>query len=303
MVLLQAGGLLGTSDDASQVQAEIAALEQRLDGEIVGLRGEFEATDGAASTPADEGAVVALRGELAAISSRIAEIETGLADVTQADTAALIAQNAEQLEAFRADLDALRTAQEENSGALASRLEAVETELAAPGADELVARAIAAAGLKSAIDRGGPFAPELQAYAAMAPDDAAVTALDGFAEAGVPTHSALAERFPDVARAILQAERGGTENSVIDRLWSSARSVVTVRQTGDVEGDTTEAIVARIESRLNEGQLQAALDEWETLAEAGKAASSDFAHDLRARVEADAIVAQTLSSAMQQTTN
>jgi hypothetical protein len=78
---------------------------------------------------------------------------------------------------------------------------------------------------------------------------------------------------------------------------NSAMSLVTIRPTGEVAGETPEAIVARIEARLNEGDFDAALAEWETLPQAGRDVSAEFAADLRGRAEADGILDQSLAAA------
>ena len=76
---------------------------------------------------------------------------------------------------------------------------------------------------------------------------------------------------------------------------ASARSLVKVRPVGNVEGETPEAIVARVENKLQNGDLKGAALEWETLPEAGKQPSSDFATKLKNRIEAEERVASALS--------
>lgn len=182
--------------------------------------------------------------------------------------------------------------------ALAERVAALEEEVADRSAEQRINQAFAAARLKSAIDRGGSFEPALQAFAAVAPEDPAVAALSDFAQTGVPTREQLAERFPDVARDMLSAVHAGSaSDGVIDRLMASARSVVTVRPTGTVEGDSVEAVIARMEAAIGEGDLAAAVAEWESLPGAARAASEDYAADLRARAQAETILNETLSAA------
>jgi len=74
--------------------------------------------------------------------------------------------------------------------------------------------------------------------------------------------------------------------------------VVKVRRVGDVEGETVDAIVSRIEDRLRSGDLQAAAQQWDTLPEAEKAASTDFKRKLDARVQVENLVSGTLSRAL-----
>jgi hypothetical protein len=159
-----------------------------------------------------------------------------------------------------------------------------------------LARAIAAAGLKTAIDRGGSFMSELEAFASVAPDDPAVPELRDLAARGVPSRSDLIERFPEAAnRAIAAAEPVDPDASLVDRLMSSAMSVVKVRQVGEVEGDTAEAIAARAETRLLDGDLDAALAEWSALPEDAQTAAADYGDALAARARAEKLIAASLA--------
>ncbi|MCA1442105.1 hypothetical protein I6F07_18155, partial [Ensifer sp. IC4062] len=82
-------------------------------------------------------------------------------------------------------------------------------------------------------------------------------------------------------------------------LVSSAMSGIRIRPVGSVEGDTPEAVIARIEDKLNNGDLKGASLEWDGLPEPAKSAGADFKTklDQRLRVETaiDAAVAQTMT--------
>lgn len=283
--------LLSPSDGADAGQAETVAS---LEAQIAELRDGVAALTEAAGTgePVDD---TALRDELTALGERIAAIETAATDNTSNDAAAA---NAAALDELRTALASEQEAREGLASEVASRLEAIEAEVADTSAEERAALAFAAASLKSAIDRGGAFSAELDAFANIAPDNQAAESLRPFAETGLPTRTALAEQFPDVAREMLLAINVGSQDAgVLDRLMSSALSVVTVRPTGNVEGGTPVARIARMEARINEGDLAAALTEWEALPEPAKAVSQDYAEQLRGRAEADQITDAALTSA------
>ncbi|WP_425349608.1 COG4223 family protein [Hoeflea olei] len=188
---------------------------------------------------------------------------------------------------------------------LASRLDALEqrqstlsSQVAAPARQVDLAQTIAAAGLKSAIDRGGSFMTELEAYASVAPDDPAVAELRQLAASGVPSRSKLIEDFNAAAdKAIAAAEPADPDQSLVDRLMASALSSVKVRQVGDVEGDSVQAILARTETRLVDGDIAAALAEWNTLPEASRAAASGYGEALTARARAETLVAAAMAPA------
>ncbi|MEQ8827665.1 MAG: hypothetical protein RIC82_07810, partial [Parvibaculum sp.] len=99
------------------------------------------------------------------------------------------------------------------------------------------------------------------------------------------------------SQAIAAANPADPDAGLVDRLMSSALSVVKVRPVGDVEGDTADAIVARTETRLMDGNFDAALNEWRNLPEASQQAASGFGDGLAARVQAEKLISSSLSPA------
>ena len=86
--------------------------------------------------------------------------------------------------------------------------------------------------------------------------------------------------------------------SVRRYLLSSALSVVKVRPVGNVEGDTPEAIIARIEDKLRNGDMKGAALEWNNLPDAGKAASAEFEKTLQARIKVEELVGGAASRSL-----
>ncbi|MBO6640149.1 MAG: hypothetical protein JJ920_10620 [Roseitalea sp.] len=289
----------------------LSAIET-LTTEVDGLRSAMS------SGAAGEGA------GLEAISGRLDQIETQMASMAEPGEARsneAVQALGETVAAVQTDLGALagdvgtmresvasvETTVNDELAALGARIDAnqaaladAQAQLAEGGADStVVARAIAAAGLKSAIDRGSAFMTELEAYASVAGEDETVTQLRDFAASGVPTLTQLADGFGPIANRIVATGQGLDENASLgDRLMSSARSLVQVRPVGEAEGDTPGAIAARVETRLKGGNLDGALAEWETLPDPAKAASADFMDRVRARQSVDSLVAGALSGAM-----
>ncbi|WP_117195149.1 COG4223 family protein [Rhizobium terrae] len=230
----------------------------------------------------------------ASLANRIATLEAGTRTPSQATEQAL--------GGLKSDIDRLRSAIQSSAGndtALARRLDQAEAKLNDRGPEQQVARAIAAAALKAAIDRGGPFTTELQTFASVAGDDPAVAELEKFGATGVPSRTELQRDFPRVADAMLEATAQPDPNQgIAGRLLSSAMSVVKVRRVGDVAGDTPEAIVARLEEGLRNGNLQASAREWDALPEPAKAVSRGFRQKLDARIQVENLVGGTLTRAV-----
>ncbi|MBB3948907.1 COG4223 family protein [Aureimonas jatrophae] len=164
--------------------------------------------------------------------------------------------------------------------------------------------ALSAAGLKAAIDRGQPFMGELERFASSGGEGEGQTvdALRQYAAAGVPTPAALASQWSDAETAILDAVRPPVSASDVgDQVLSGLRSLVTVRPAGSSVSPSDPgpgATVARMDAALSSGDFAGWLTQWETLPEAAKTASSDFAAKVRARVETDRLIDQTINSAI-----
>lgn len=253
--------------------AGLESLAQRIES-VEGQLGDIAAkmtamTDGTGSR-------VNMEAELAPVMERLVTLES---EISQAS------------EAF-SDIS-------NRVSALDARIGDAEAKITDSGSNISVAKAIAVAGLKSAIDRGGSFMSELEAYATVVPDSDIVVELRNYAAGGVPTINQLTDTFPAVANKIVATGQGLAEDSSIaDRLMASARSLVQIRPKGEVAGETPGAIAARIEERLKAGNLSAALTQWGTLPDAAKQVSTDFADQMRARLSVDEMVANALTGAM-----
>ncbi|WP_105432974.1 COG4223 family protein [Neorhizobium sp. T6_25] len=263
-----------TASNTAGLSSEIAALRQ----EIAALKNR----PAAAAAPD------------AALANRVAALETAPKATGGASEQALATLKAD-LDRIRATVQSAATA---DSG-LAQRLDQAEAKLNDRGPEQQVARAVAAAALKAGIDRGGPFETELQTFVTVAGDDPAVADLQKFASAGVPARAELQRDFPRIADAMLEATVQSDPNEgVASRLLSSAMSVVKVRRVGDVQGETPDAVVARIENALRNGDLQASAREWDALPEPAKAVSRDFKQKLDARIQVENLVGGTLTRAV-----
>ncbi|EJT03549.1 hypothetical protein RCCGE510_18953 [Rhizobium sp. CCGE 510] len=291
---IQYAGYLPGGSSAPQTASPQTA---ELSGEIDGLK---QTVANLAANPAsvDDGA----------LAKRVAALETAAKAPTAAapaDSANVEALN-QKIAELTGQVDQLRTTlsqsseQQTTSGAdISKRLEEAEKKLNAPREDVAVARAIAAAALKAAIDRGGPFLAELDTFAGVAPDDPTVADLRAFAETGIPSRAELVRQVPDVATAIVEAVNQPDPNeSWSDRLMSSAKSLVSVRPVGNIEGESVEAVAARLEDKVKSGDLPGASAEWNNLPAPGKQASAAFKQSLEARIRVEELVGGALSKAV-----
>ncbi len=181
---------------------------------------------------------------------------------------------------------------------LTAKVAALEATPAANGSGA-VALAIAASGLKAAIDRGGPFMAELETYATVAPASPDVETLRALAASDVPSRQDLINGFSDVADAMLSATRvPDPDAGILDRLADSAKNLVKARPVGDIAGDSPEALVARMEVALGRGELDAMLAEAAKLPDAAKSAGAAYLDQVKARRDTDGLVTKALSLAL-----
>ncbi|MEM0899973.1 MAG: mitofilin family membrane protein [Pseudomonadota bacterium] len=312
-------GLEQIQETVAALNSQVTLLESAISSGDAGENAGLEAITGRLETI--EGNVETLSGEIENVATNVAEAAGSAASSDEAALSAAIApllsDTTSGLSTLQSDFDglsgtvegltgqiaAVQTAQEETANTmneLSSRIDAAEETLSEnAGGSAAIARAVAATSLKTAVDRGAPFMNELETFASIGGGEDTIASLREYAAGGVPTLAALTERAGGVANAIVAIGEGLDENaSIADRLMSSARSLVSVRRTGEVEGDTPEAIAARIEADLKNGDLQAALNEWETLPGSAKNVSADFADAMRARLNADTLVQTILNNAM-----
>lgn len=235
-------------------------------------------------------------GDTSALEQRIATLEGAKGEAPQVDGLS------EKIAALESTLQSERSAQASATAELTRRLADAEAKINEPRDDIEVARAIASAALKAAIDRGGPFLTELDTLSKVTPDDPAIASLQSFAATGVPSRSELMQKFPDVANAMLSAINQPDPNQgIMERLTESAFSLVKVRPVGNIEGETSEAKIARMENKLRNGDLQGAALEWNGLPDAAKTASADYKKSLDARIEVENLVGGTLNRAITST--
>ncbi|MCM2402350.1 hypothetical protein NBH20_14365 [Rhizobium sp. S153] len=285
---MQYAGFLPAASPATSSGSDTSALSS----EVEALRSQIATLSAAGPVTTDP----ALANRLAALEASVASRPEATVDPAAVEELRLkLAQNEEALAT-------LRNAVAGNSQALSDserRLAEAEKKIEEPRTDVQMARAIAVTALKSAIDRGGPYLAELDALASIAPDDPAVEGLRPHAATGVQSRADLIRRFSQTADAALAAIHQPDPNEGIgQRLLSSALSVVKVRPVGNVEGSTPEAIIARMEDKLQNGDLKGASLEWDTLPDAAKAASSGFNDLLKTRIDVEALIGAAMAAAV-----
>ncbi|KAA0573976.1 hypothetical protein FZ983_28990 [Azospirillum sp. B21] len=253
-----------------------------------------------AAAPGNNGNGDAAAG-LAALTERIDALEkrpaaaapdTGVADAQKAlaDRLAALEQkvsasagNAQAAQELRGEVDSLKQQVTSVNQAVTQRQDA------ATAAQALV---LAAGQLRASLSGGQPFQQDLQAVRALNIADAGVTqpldAVAPYAAKGIPTRAQLTDRFEPLAGEIVRADIRGEGNSWIDSAVGKLSTLVTVRREGGgVVGTTSDAVVARAEAALNEGNLAKAVEELSTLQGPAAQTAAPWLTDAKARLAAD----------------
>ena len=175
---------------------------------------------------------------------------------------------------------------------LSGRLDGLAQQVAAPGEQEnRVARVLALAGLKSAVDSGRAFPDALALYRDLTGDSQSADLLQPFADSGIGDLAALRTSFNDVSEALLKAAAPEPEGGLLSRYAANARGLIKLPASqGDAQGESVEAIIARIATALKGADLAAVEAEWQNLPEAVRIAGADWIAMVAARRKADTLM-------------
>jgi hypothetical protein len=298
----------GFADQIADLRGQLTALKNAGDGglgmKIDGLSKALDQVKADVAALQNADADGGDKAALSALSDKVGEIEKTVAALGQNGNAAPV--DLGPLNEKLAALDALvksagdaATAQEGRLTALEQSVSQLSAKVEAQASQPKIALAIAASALKAALDRGAPFAAELDTFAAIVPDAPQLAALRAYAEKGVPTRTEIATQMDGTANAMVAAgEPVDADAGFFQRLLSSAESLVKVRPIGAVEGKGVPETVARMEVAVNQGDYAKALAEYDALPEAVKAAGADFAGKLKARLDVEAQIDALISGAM-----
>lgn len=225
-------------------QSELAALNQRI--------GALETAEPAApmaaaeATPVDLGPIEA---QLAGLSQRV----DSLANVPAEDNGAAALQT--ELAALGARLDELAA----RVGTTESGLRTIDTTLTETTAmlagqpndiGAVLQLPLILSGFETAFATGRPYATELGALRAAAPDATVPTVIANNAETGLPRPDVIASRFDAVLPAMLAGKPANRDAQWQDGAMDWFRSAIALRPTGEMEGDNPEAIMSRLEGAV-----------------------------------------------------
>jgi hypothetical protein len=275
---------IATTQEASEAAKSATT---RLDRELSQIRTEqargaqkIEAAK--ADTDRLSAAVEAVREETGKLSSTFGElrgsVESQLKSVAKpADVSAAVAPVAGKLVELEKNVQSV-----------------VKSEDARKQNAERIVLSLELSNLKRALDRGQGqgYAAELAEVQKVSGGQLDLAPLERFKDTGVATLTELKAGFRPVMNAVIDADLEPADGSVIDRLLSGAKSVVRVRRINHEADDTSaEAVVARIETALNDGRLGDVLTLAKTLPQRAQAPLDDWLIKVTARDSVDRAIA------------
>jgi hypothetical protein len=298
---LPAGADTRALDDAAArlAKLEVAAATSRPDATDPALANRIAAIEGQVKALGESVSMLGRRTDEAVITARDARqrAETSTAGPTGAQ-AGLPGIERQELETL-----ANRVAAVERSE------KAVEAELAkrpADAGDRSLRLVVAASALKTAVERGDPFAAELAAVKAFAADGKSfdpknLAALEPLAASGLPSATALSRELSGLAPSLLPAtDAPSRDGGFLEKLQAGAEklNLIRIRPIGEVAGNDPAAIVARIEAKASQADIAGALAELAKLPPAVRAPADGWskkaemrlaALDASRRISADAL--------------
>mgnify|MGYP006273494033 FL=1 len=264
-------------DDVQGLADEIAEVRDALSDDVSAFSSAFEDVDSRLATleaapvednpdPAVVAALERYREAVAGYEESVAELQSSvelrIADL-QSSTEAQVAAAMDDAEATRAEAEAQAQAAAERA-AQAARQQALTD-------------------IRAALDAGDPYADAL----ATLDDEAVPEALLAASEDGVATLASLQESFPSAAReALAVAREAMPAGEGMERVGNFLSAQFGVRSLAPKEGDSPDAVLARAQAAVTDGDLATALEEIAALPEAARAPLADWATRARMRTRA-----------------
>lgn len=293
--------------DAAESGADFDAATARLDAGLAELRDELAATR-LAIPPAQTVDLSPIEAELQRLESRVAALGAGASSEDAAALARGLDALGTTLESFEgrvAELEARTAVDDERLADLAAGIETARAAIAAQtrtlaGAEigPAVKLPLLVSGLESAVSAGRPYATELDALTALLPELDVPETVAAQAESGLPRPDAVVARFNAALPAIIA---GRTRESTGD--WASdalewTRALLALRPATELEGDTPEAVISRLEGAMGRRDFVAAATLLGQLPAPMREAAGSVADDIHAHAGAETFIARLRAEAL-----
>jgi hypothetical protein len=298
------GTVTSLQQSTTRTQVSLDATIAQLDAGLTELRQSIAGVQGAIPAPSPPVDLAPLENQLKTLKAQVDAIAAG---ASGAD-AGVIAESIASLEtgisslttrlngvdstvaSLRTDLDAARNA-------LSQHIEAALPNEVGPA----LKLPLILSGLEGAFATGKPFQQELTALQSVLPDFAIPETVSAAAANGLIRPDALYLKFEAALPTILGA-RDITNQDWTQSAVDWAKSLLALRPAEEMEGDSPEAVVSRLEGAMERRDYAAALSLIDALPQAMRDEATLVAADIRTHAEADKLVADLRARALTTTT-
>lgn len=232
--------------DSGDIEARLTAVETQLSGLVASIETLSAPTDGSVDVSGFQATIEGLKAQIETLSSKQGMIGQKIDDVA-ANTNRRVAE---------------------------AQTKVAEVEQNASATISDITRAKAVSDIAGALEAGGDFSAPL---AILTDGGVAVPAALSNVAAGVPTLATLKADFSSAAHAGLKASiKQETPDSLTGKLAGFFKSQVTERSLEPQEGETTDAVLSRIQGALDGEDLASALQHADGLNDASKSAMASW---------------------------
>ena len=305
-----------TSKLSTDLTARIGAVEARLAHDrdpvaklkdrIVKLETRLKATEAALAASGIAGDLAKIGATLtpsasAGVESVVAQLGNNTPKSTDGDVAKRLAALESKTATTPDDLKAAK----QSLDSLTANVLKVDERLAKLEQSDLLelarraSLATAVANLTRAAQSSAPFKTEFDVVATMMPGDKRLAEIAPAAAKGLPTSGTLIATFGNTADAALDAERLQKSEDIWTRLAANFSALISARPTGEAEGNTTDARLARAELRMKAGDLVAAVKEMRAIRGAACEQLKPWLANAAARVNLEKALAELNTHAIE----
>ena len=228
-------------------QTELATLNQRIGA--LESAGPAAPVAAAAAAPVD---LSGIEGDVAALATRVDALaatpapaaDTGAVDALRTDLAALVTrldEVAARLGTAEAGLRTLDTTMTQTTATLADQPSDIGAVLQLP---------LILSGFETAFATGRAYDTELAALRMAVPDATIPAAISDNATTGLTRPDVIARRFAEVLPDMLAGRPANPDAQWQDGALDWFRSAIALRPTGEIDGDTPEAVMSRLEGAV-----------------------------------------------------
>ena len=286
----------------SAITPDLSLFENRLEGfgqAIKSLESQFGNSGDLSKALRDE---LAAAGELASqnmekLKSRL----SSLSDTVQTSGNEALKQADRRINTIVEDLSTVRKTVSGTLGELGQRINALEIAIKS---DALLqsAKTIAKSALDADIRAGRSYELSLQTFASVAGHNQILDVLARHAKTGVLTPAQILNKFEILSQEIENSLNTGQVNNALDGFWNSAKSLVSIRQTGAIEGEDPKARMSQIRELIRNNLFSDAVLELDALA--SQLDEAEIVVDItkfRSRLSNKIVVHNALSALLQAT--